>query len=43
MLEQKVASGDDEELPAFISTTPGDHRQEALRKRSGEEFMKITS
>ncbi len=40
--EQKVTSGDEEESPAFIPTTPDDHHQEALRKPRQEEFMKMT-
>ena len=35
-------SGDEEELSAFIPTSPNDHHQKALRRRRWEEFMEMT-
>jgi len=40
---KRLTSGDEEESPIFIPMTPNDHHKEALRKRSREESMEMTS
>jgi len=40
---KRSTSGDEEESPIFIPTTPDDHHKEALRKHSREEPMEMTS